>query len=101
MRRNYFNLSNFLDVTLYVLSILYSMDFKIKSDEPNCEDGLVSTYYRYIDLVIDMTLIGNFSFQCWQMPIGSFILTISWLNLLSYFRQLPFFGIHLPIFSTL
>ena len=50
MRKNYFNLSNFLDVTLYVLSILYLIliDFKIKSDEPNCENGLVS---RYIDLI--------------------------------------------------
>ena len=42
MRKNYFNFNNFLDVTLYVLSILYIMDFKIKSDEPNCENGLVS-----------------------------------------------------------
>ena len=39
MRRNYFNLSNFLDVTLYVLSILYII---IDINEPNCENGLVS-----------------------------------------------------------
>ena len=52
MRRNYFNLSNFLDITLYVLSFLYSFDFKIKSNEPNCENDLVSNYTNNVDGVI-------------------------------------------------
>ena len=43
MRRNYFTWSNFLDVTLYVFSLLYIMDIKIKTD--GCEEGLVSTEY--------------------------------------------------------
>ena len=59
MRRNYFNLSNFLDITLYVLSILYIMDFKIKSDEPNCENGLVSKNI-YTNTVIGL-VFSNFS----------------------------------------
>ena len=58
MRKNYFNFNNFLDVTLYVLSILYIMDFKIRSDEPNCENGLVSI--RSSDHVIGITSIGIF-----------------------------------------
>ena len=53
MRRNYFNLSNFLDITLYVLSLFYIFDFKINLDRPNCENGLVSRLVR-------LSLVGHF-----------------------------------------
>lgn len=33
------------------------------------------------------------------MPIGSFLLTCSWLNLLSYFRQWPLLGIYIIMFT--
>jgi len=33
--------------------------------------------------------------QCWNIPIGSFLLTCSWLNLTSYGSQMPFLGIYI------
>ena len=43
MRRNYFNFSNLLDVTLYVLATLYVLDINIPTtNEPNCHNDLVS-----------------------------------------------------------
>ena len=39
-----------------------------------------------------------FSFRCWQWHVGSFLITASWLNLLTYFRSVPFFGIYILMF---
>ena len=44
-------------------------------------------------------------FQCWSLPIGSFLITCSWLNLTSYLTQLPielgiFIVMFLEIFKT-
>jgi len=40
--------------------------------------------------------VGNI---CWRWPVGSFILTVAWLNLLTYFQQLPSLGIFILMFK--
>ena len=37
--------------------------------------------------------------QCWRWPIGSCLLTVAWINLLSYFQQLPSLGIFILMFK--
>ena len=36
-----------------------------------------------------------FNLQCWNIPVGSLLVTCSWLNLTSYGSQMPFLGIYI------
>ena len=80
MRRNYFNLSNFLDVTLYVLSILYILDFKIKSNQPNCENNpLVSRFLKSRDTQFLYFLILVLADADWLLYLDSLLVKPSQL----------------------
>ena len=39
--------------------------------------------------------------QCWQWPVGSFLITATWLNLLTYFQHVPYFGIYILMFKDI
>ena len=59
-----------MDWVLYVLSFVFVLDLCIKFETAGCEGQ-----------------------QCWQWPVGSFLVTVAWLNFLKNFRYVPYFGI--------
>jgi len=67
VRKKYLNLENTIDLTLYGVALFYVWFAQLL-----CKDG-----------------------QCWNIPVGSFLLTCSWLNLTSYGSQMPFLGIYI------
>merc|ERR1711971_90757 len=76
MRLSYFSISNMLDWVIYLFSIGFVFNITMSWDiGEGCE--------------------GNI---CWRWPVGSFILTVAWLNLLTYFQQLPSLGIFIIMF---
>ena len=66
----YFRFSNLVDWVLYLLSFVFVLDLCIKFETAGCEGQ-----------------------QCWQWPVGSFLVTVAWLNFLKNFRYVPYFGI--------
>jgi len=79
MRLDYFSFMNLLDWGLYALAIIFVLNIGISYSAKGC----------------------NNHDKCWQWPVGSFLLTASWINLLVYFRQLPFFGIYIIMFTDI
>jgi len=75
MQSRYFSLSNTVDWFLYVVSVCFVANIDI-------------------DIAFDRCC-GP---KCWQWPGGALILTLSWLNMLGYIRQLPYFGIYVIMF---
>ena len=59
-----------MDWVLYLLSFVFVLDLCIKFETAGCEGQ-----------------------QCWQWPVGSFLVTVAWLNFLKNFRYVPYFGI--------
>lgn len=75
MGSRYFRLSNLIDWILYGLSTFFVFNWCIPYETEGCKGE-----------------------RCWQWPVGSFLVTLAWINFLSYFRQLPFFGIFILMF---
>eukprot|EP00092_Neocalanus_flemingeri_P024563 GFUD01026641.1.p1 GENE.GFUD01026641.1~~GFUD01026641.1.p1 ORF type:complete len:1187 (+),score=294.85 GFUD01026641.1:192-3752(+) len=76
MKSRYFRrFSNLVDWILYGLSIFFVFNACIKYETQGCQ-----------------------GMRCWQWPVGSFLVTASWINFLTYIRQLPFFGIFILMF---
>jgi len=76
MRLGYFSIANMVDWVIYLFSIGFVFNITMPWDVgEGCE--------------------GNI---CWRWPVGSFILTVAWLNLLTYFQQLPSLGIFILMF---
>ena len=71
---SYIGIDNTMDMFCYVTSILVVMDFG------SCENE---------------TGLRNF----WQWPLGAVCVTMTWLNLLSLIRKLPFLGIYVVMFT--
>ena len=96
MKSRYFQLANLCDWVIYILAILFTFNFCIDYETAGCKGQRVRNFDPNIDT--DMIYI---SFQCWQWPVGSFLITASWLNLLTYFRSVPFFGIYILMFNDI
>jgi len=76
MRLSYFSIANMVDWVIYLFSIGFVFNITMSWEiGEGCE--------------------GNI---CWRWPVGSFILTAAWLNLLTYFQQLPSLGIFILMF---
>jgi len=75
MKSRYFRFSNLVDWILYGLSTFFVFNACIQYETEGCQ-----------------------GMRCWQWPVGSFLVTLAWINFLSYFRHLPFFGIFILMF---
>ena len=95
MRLDYISLSNLVDWGLYGLAVIFVINFDIPYHTDGCTNDKVNFQ--------TFSNVSNtfFFLKCWQWPVGSFLLTCSWLNLLVYFRQLPFFGIFIIMFTDI
>ena len=94
MRLDYFSFMNLVDWGLYALAIIFVLNLEISYAAKGCNNhDKASRDFKYFILC--------FLIQCWQWPVGSFLLTASWINLLAYFRQLPFFGIYIIMFTDI
>ena len=71
---SFFGVDNLMDLFCYTTSLLVVIDFG------SCES---STGLR----------------NCWQWPLGAVCITVTWLNLLSLIRKLPFLGIYVVMFT--
>ena len=71
---SYFGVDNIMDLFCYITSLLVVIDFG------SCES---TTGLR----------------TSWQWPLGAVCITITWLNLLSLIRKLPFLGIYVVMFT--
>jgi hypothetical protein len=76
MKARYIRFSNFVDWILYTGSIIFILDQCYTFETAGCK-GL----------------------KCWQWPVGSFLITLAWLNFLTYFRYVPYFGIFILMFN--
>ena len=73
----YFRFSNLVDWVLYVTSFVFVLDLCIEFETIGCEGQ-----------------------QCWQWPVGSFIITAAWLNFLFQLRLVGYFGIFILMFNN-
>ena len=92
MRLGYFSIANMVDWVIYLFSIGFVFNIKMPWEiGEGCVGNIVSwsPSKSFIPL----------SSQCWRWPVGSFILTVAWLNLLTYFQQLPSLGIFILMFK--
>ena len=58
-------------------------------------------YITSIAVVTDFSTVAHLNWlkRDWQWPLGAIALTVTWLNLLSLIRKLPFFGIYVVMFA--
>jgi len=75
MQSRYLGLSNTVDWFLYVVSVCFVINLELDISFDHCTGA-----------------------KCWQWPGGALIVTLSWLNMLGYIRQLPYFGIYVIMF---
>ena len=71
---SYFGIDNTMDMFCYITSILVVTDF----GSCESETGLRNS---------------------WQWPLGAVCVTVTWLNLLSLIRKLPYLGIYVVMFT--
>ena len=98
MKKRYFRLSNLIDWIIYVVSIFFVFNPCISYETDGCKGQSVSIEHLYF-VIIKLLILPLY--QCWQWPVGSFLITSSWLNLLSYFQHIPFFGIYILMFGDI
>ena len=96
MKGRYFQFYNLVDWVVYLLAIVFVFDFCVDYDFgwEGCKGPKVG--------IITFRRMSCYTlFQCWQWPVGSFLVTVIWLNFLAYFQHVPFFGIFILMFKDI
>ena len=75
------------DIATYILALVLVIPVGKVVEYDGNDDGIIDSKF-YLK-------------TCWQWQLGAFLVTLAWINLLTYMRQIPFIGVYIIILNDI
>jgi len=97
---NYLDITNAIELALYILSLLVTLNFNAFA----VEEGFMKLVNETDTSMIDLEILDNLQWdtglrQEWQQEVGAFAVFLSWMVLLLFIQKIPRLGIFVVMFT--